>query len=108
MIERITVHLEKKKEEYKEKGFEKSKINIVDQGNTKFVSIYVIDKNLIFASDCTNKRIVTLTIKDDGYGFFALSQLVTPYPQNTEKVKCICVSNSNLYFSTDSFIIMKP
>ena len=36
MIERLTVHLRKKKEEYKETGFEKSKINIVDQGNTKF------------------------------------------------------------------------
>ena len=47
-------------------------------------------------------------IKDDGYGFFALSQLLTPYPQNIEKVKCKCESNSNLYFSTDSFIIMKP
>ena len=46
-------------------------------------------------------------IKDDGYGFFALSQLLTPYPQNIEKVKCKCESNSNLYFSTDSFIIMK-
>ena len=86
MIERLTVHLEKQKEEYKEKGLEKSKINIVDQGN-----IYVIDKNLIFASVCTNKRIVTLTIKDDGYEFFALSQLLTPYPQNTEKVKYICI-----------------
>ena len=62
MIETITVHLEKKKEQCKDKGFEKSKINIVDQGNTKFGSIYVIDKNIIFASDCTNKRIVTLTI----------------------------------------------
>ena len=69
MIERLTVHLEKKKEEYKEKGLEKSKINIVDQGNTRFESIYVIDKNYIFASVCTNKRIVTLTIKDDGYDF---------------------------------------
>ena len=87
MIERITVHLEKKKEEYKEKGFEKSKINIVDQGSTKFGSIYVINKNLIFASDCTNKLIVTLTIKDKGYGFFALSQLVIPCSQNTEKSK---------------------
>ena len=50
MIERLTVYLEKKKGEYKEKGFEKSKINIVDQGNTKFESIYVIDKN-IFIND---------------------------------------------------------
>ena len=72
-----------------------------------FMSLIKI-KNLIFTSNCTNKRIVTVTIKDDGYGFFALLQLVTPYPQNTEKVKCICVSNSNLYFSTDSFVIMKP
>ena len=39
MIERITVHLEKKKEDYKEKGFEKSNINIVDQGNAKFMSL---------------------------------------------------------------------
>ena len=107
MIEKLTVHLEKKKEEYKEKGNEKSKINIVDQGNTKFESIYVIDKNLIFASDFTNERIVT---KDYGYGFFALSQLVTPQPQNTEKVK----ENAYVYriltciFFTDSFIIMKP
>ena len=62
MIDRLTVHLEKKKEEYKEKGFEKSKINIFDESNTKFENISVIDKNLIFASGCTNKRIVTLTI----------------------------------------------
>ena len=80
MIERIPVHSEKKKEEYKEKRFERSKINIVVQGNTKFESIYVTDKNLVFASDCTNKRTVTLTIKGDDYGFFALLQLVTPCP----------------------------
>ena len=96
MVERITVHLEKKKEEYKEKGFEKSKINIVYQGNTKLESICVIDKNCIFASDCPNEHIVKLTIKDDGYGFFALS----------EKVKCLCLPDSNLCFSSDSFIIM--
>ena len=106
MVERITVHLEKKKEEYKEKGFEKSKINIVYQGNTKLESICVIDKNCIFASDCANEHIVKLTIKDDGYGFFALSQLVTSYLQNTEKVKCLCLPDSNLCFSSGSFIIM--
>ena len=53
--------------------------NIVDQGNTKFESIYAIDKYLIFASDCTYKCIVTLTIKDDDYGFFDLAPLITPY-----------------------------
>ena len=70
------------------KSARKLRVNIVDQSNTKFASICVIDKNLIFASDCTNKRIAMLTVKDDGYGFVALSQLVTPYLQNTEKVKC--------------------
>ena len=80
--------------------------NIVDQGNTKFESIYAIDKYLIFASDCTNKCVVTLTIKDDDYGFFYLSPLITSYWQSTEKVKCICVLNSNLHFSTGSLIII--
>ena len=36
--------------------------------------------SLIFRSDCTNKRIATLRVKIDDYGFFALSQLVTPHP----------------------------
>ena len=41
--------------------------------------------------------------------FLLFAQLVTLYPQNTEKVTNVSnVSNSNLYFSTDSFIIMKP
>ena len=47
MIERLSVHLKKLKEEYKEKGFEKSKINIVDQGNTKFESFMSMMKMLL-------------------------------------------------------------
>ena len=87
MIESLTVHLVKLKEEYKEKGFEKSKINIVDQGNTKFESIYVNNENLTFASGCTNKPIVTLTIKDDGYGFFCFITVSISIPTKHRKTR---------------------
>ena len=89
MIERITVlHLEEKNtKNIKKKVFEKFKINIADQGNTKFEIIYFIDKNLTFASDCANKHIATLTIKDDGYGFFCFITVGNSIPTKHRKSK---------------------
>ena len=90
MIERLTAHLEKEKEVYKEKLFRNTKLILLIKAIPNLTVFISLIKILFF------------------HQTVLINMLVTPYLQNTEKVKCICVSKSNLYFSTDSFIIMKP
>lgn len=57
---KVTANFGKMKNEYKLKGYVRSKINLTNQSHSLFASIYVVDENQIAAVDCVNKRLLEL------------------------------------------------
>ena len=57
---KVTTNFHKMKNEYKLKGYVRSKINLTNQSHSLFASIYVADENQIAAVDCVNKHFLDL------------------------------------------------
>lgn len=73
--------------EYKPKGYARSKKNIKKQ-------VCVISGNLTAAADCVNKRLVTLTLKYDGFELCVETKLVSESPEKSKIIHYLCVLGS--------------
>lgn len=101
---KVTANFGKMKNEYKLKGYVRSKINLTNQSHSLFASIYVVDENQIAAVDCVNKRLLELK----WYSWFCIYQITYIVWNEKVELRTLKISLSRLCWIPSQFTQMEP